>query len=138
MGERFLKGSVVALFGDLGAGKTHLVKGLAWGFAGIDPGAVQSPTFIHLNIYQGKGVVYHFDLYRMSNAEDFLSMGFDDYLFRNGLCCIEWAERIQPILPRDTITICLSHLGCDRRLIEIPLPQAAKLWGDNPTEHEGA
>lgn len=138
MGKRLRKGHIVALFGELGAGKTLLVKGLSMGFGTINSEAVQSPTFIYLNIYQGQATVYHFDLYRLEDTDAFLSMGFEDYFFQNGLCCVEWAERITPILPTDTFTITCIHLGGDRRRTEMPLTQAAKLWGDEPVEHEGS
>ena len=137
LGERFQKGDNVALFGNLGSGKTLLVKGICQGFADIPPEVVQSPTFVYLNIYPGRSPVYHFDVYRMRGVEDFLSMGFEDYFFRESLCCIEWTERIQSILPAKTIHVRLTHLGGDRRLIEIPLSEAARLWGNQPTEQEG-
>lgn len=128
IGSRLQNGSVVALYGDLGAGKTLLAKGIAAGAAGVDPEHVQSPTFVHLNIYEGTRSVYHFDLYRLRDVDAFLSLGFDEYLFLQGICCIEWAERIQGILQGNELSIFLTHLGRDQRRIEIPLTQAAKLW----------
>lgn len=128
MGQHLEGGSILALHGDLGAGKTLLVKGIAAGVA-VDPDKVQSPTFVHLNIYQGETPVYHFDLYRLRDADAFLSMGFDDYLFESGICCIEWAERIESILPANALQVTMTHRGGDIRRIEIPLSQAAQLWG---------
>lgn len=128
MGHCLEQGSVVALNGDLGAGKTLLVKGLAHGFAQIETKEVQSPTFVHLNIYSRERSVYHFDLYRLRDAESFLSMGFEEYFFSEGLCCIEWPERIRAILPPQTVSVTLTHIGEGKRRLDIPLPQAARLW----------
>lgn len=129
LGQHLQTGQVIALTGDLGAGKTLLVKGIAKGACGIDPETVQSPTFVHLNVYEGTKTLYHFDLYRLRDAEAFLSMGFDEYLFQNGVCCMEWAERISGILPEGCLRVHLKHLDGDLRRIEIPLSQAAELWG---------
>ncbi|MFN4174861.1 MAG: tRNA (adenosine(37)-N6)-threonylcarbamoyltransferase complex ATPase subunit type 1 TsaE, partial [Parachlamydiaceae bacterium] len=100
--------SIVCLFGELGAGKTTFIRGLAEGL-GIDPGQVSSPTFVYLNIYEGQTPLYHFDLYRLNGVEAFLSMGFDEILFSPGIKCIEWSERISEILPKEAIKITLSH-----------------------------
>lgn len=100
--------SIVCLFGELGAGKTTFVRGIAEGLE-IDPSQVSSPTFVYLNIYEGKKPLYHFDLYRLNDADAFLSMGFDEILFSPGIKCIEWSERISEILPNDAIKVYLSH-----------------------------
>lgn len=121
-------GGVVALRGDLGAGKTLLTKGIAFGAAGVAPEQVQSPTFVHLNVYQGTQTIYHFDLYRLRDSDAFLSMGFEDYLFAKGVCCVEWSERIAAILPREALMMTLTHLGGDQRRIDMPLSQARLLW----------
>lgn len=129
IGRHLPGGNVIALDGNLGAGKTLLIKGLAKGAADIDPEVVQSPTFVHLNIYEGAQTIYHFDLYRLRDSNAFLSMGFDEYLFAGGICCIEWAERIQDILPPEALRISLTHLIGDCRRVEMPLTQAALIWG---------
>lgn len=112
-GERFGKtlpaNSIVALFGELGAGKTTFIKGLVRGAAGIDPKDVSSPTFTYLHQYLGSKTVYHFDLYRLKSAEEFLSMGFDEYFSLGGICCLEWPERILPFLPKETMQIFIEH-----------------------------
>lgn len=129
IGNRLAKsGGVIALRGDLGAGKTLLTKGIAFGAAAVNPEQVQSPTFVHLNIYQGTQPVYHFDLYRLRDSDAFLSMGFEDYLFTAGVCCVEWSERIVDIMPKEAILVTLTHLGGDCRRIDIPLRQARVLW----------
>lgn len=92
--------AVIALSGGLGAGKTTFVQGLAQGLGITDP--IQSPTFVILNIYKG---LYHFDLYRLKNSDDFTSLGFEEYFQKGGICAIEWPDRITKILPPDTVYI---------------------------------
>jgi tRNA threonylcarbamoyladenosine biosynthesis protein TsaE len=111
--------SIVCFFGDLGAGKTTFIKGLAAAVTGHDTIEINSPTFAYLNIYSGKKTVYHFDLYRLRDADEFLSMGFDDYLFAGGICCVEWSEKIDTILPPDSIKVIISHVGPSVRNIRV-------------------
>ncbi|MBA3721626.1 MAG: tRNA (adenosine(37)-N6)-threonylcarbamoyltransferase complex ATPase subunit type 1 TsaE [Parachlamydiaceae bacterium] len=111
--------SIVCLFGDLAAGKTTLIKGLVAGAANIDPSEVQSPTFTYLHIYNGDKKVFHFDLYRLRDVDEFLGMGFDEYFESGGICCIEWSERIASHLPANSIHITLSHEGLDKRKITV-------------------
>jgi len=121
-GEGLPEGSVVTFFGDLAAGKTTFIKGLVSGTAHIDPYAVQSPTFTYLHIYEGEKKVYHFDLYRLKDADEFLSMGFDDYFGIDGICCVEWSERIEKLLPSHIYQVMMCHGGGDRRHIRIVHP----------------
>lgn len=111
--------AVVCFFGELAAGKTTFIKGVVAGSAQLDPAVVQSPTFTYLNIYEGAKTVYHFDLYRLREAEEFLSMGFDEYFEANGICCIEWSERILSFLPSSCIFVTMTHEGEDRRGIQV-------------------
>lgn len=102
-----LKGDeVIALFGDLGAGKTTFVRGLCKGL-GIDSG-VHSPTFAIVNEYSGKFTVYHFDMYRITSEDDLYSTGFYDYL-RRGVVIIEWSENIEDSIPADALRIELKY-----------------------------
>lgn len=112
-------GAVVAFFGDLGAGKTTLIKGLASAFGTINPLEIQSPTFTYLHIYKGSATVHHFDLYRLENVADFLNRGLDEFLVCNGLTCIEWSERITPILPETCIHVSIKALNDKTRMISI-------------------
>jgi tRNA threonylcarbamoyladenosine biosynthesis protein TsaE len=111
--------SIVCLFGTLGAGKTTFIKGLAAGFADVDPREVNSPTFTYLNIYSGLKTLYHFDLYRLKGVDDFLSMGFEEYFHSGGMCCIEWSERVASILPKCSFFVKIDYKDADRRMIAI-------------------
>jgi tRNA threonylcarbamoyladenosine biosynthesis protein TsaE len=119
LGQRLTCNSVVCFFGDLAAGKTTFIKGLVEGAAGYPQENVSSPTFVFLNIYQGQKVIYHFDLYRLQGIDEFLSMGFDEFFTADGICCIEWSERIESLLPPNCIRIMLKHMGDDTRHILI-------------------
>ncbi len=101
--------SIVAISGDLGAGKTTLIKGIAGSAAHIDAQLITSPTFTLLNIYSGALQVYHFDLYRLQSAEDFLALGFDEVLDAGGICLIEWPEVIEQRLPERTLKIQIEY-----------------------------
>jgi tRNA threonylcarbamoyladenosine biosynthesis protein TsaE len=116
-GAQLPPNSVVCFFGDLGAGKTTFIKGLAAGLLGTNGDEVNSPTFTYLNIYRGKQTLYHFDLYRLRDADEFLSMGFDEVFDAGGVSCMEWSEKIEAILPLDIIRVEISHLGEDQRQI---------------------
>ncbi|MEZ5315419.1 MAG: tRNA (adenosine(37)-N6)-threonylcarbamoyltransferase complex ATPase subunit type 1 TsaE [Chlamydiales bacterium] len=110
------KNIVVCLSGEVGAGKTTFVKGVVHAITGILPNQVVSPTFVYLRIYKN---VYHFDLYRLDGCEEFLSLGFEEYLFAGGICFIEWSEKIISILPKRAIFVNLSHLTEESREISI-------------------
>lgn len=120
LGERlawFLKpGAVVAFYGDLGAGKTTMIKGFARGLGVKD--IVKSPSFVIITEYQGRVPVYHIDLYRIRTTDELVETGFDSYLGGEGVCLIEWAERAEKLLPRTTIRVKLFILD-QRRRIEI-------------------
>lgn len=120
LGKQLPKGSIVCFEGDLAAGKTTLIKGLVSEAANYPEDDVNSPTFVYLNIYEGTKTVYHFDLYRLKDYEEFLSVGFDDFFQQYGICCIEWGERIKEIIPAESIIINMAHDdGENRRTIKI-------------------
>ena len=110
-------GTVVALLGDLGAGKTHLAKGVAQGL-GADPDAVTSPTFTIVQEYADAGLV-HLDLYRLDSAHEVDALGLDDILEAFDVALVEWPERAFGRLPADTVWLQLEHLGGDRRRISL-------------------
>jgi tRNA threonylcarbamoyladenosine biosynthesis protein TsaE len=117
LGRRLLPGTVVLLSGDLGAGKTAFVRGLATG-AGVSPDEVSSPTFTIVQEYAGaRTPVYHVDLYRLSAAE-IDDLGLDDLIDSGGVVAIEWAER-WPGRPSRAIEVRIEHVGGDERRIEI-------------------
>jgi tRNA threonylcarbamoyladenosine biosynthesis protein TsaE len=111
-----LPGDIVALYGEMGTGKTHLVKGVCSAF-GIDEYRVRSPTFALVHEYRGSVPVFHFDAYRIHNAGDFFEIGYEGYFFDDGICLIEWPERVETLLPAGTHRLQLEHLGGDRRRI---------------------
>jgi tRNA threonylcarbamoyladenosine biosynthesis protein TsaE len=109
---------VIALSGDLGAGKTHLSKGIASGL-GVDPDIVNSPTFVLLQQYPGTLSVYHFDTYRLSDPAEFEDIGGVEFLEGDGVCLIEWPERIEELLPVRTIRISIEATDVETRSIKI-------------------
>lgn len=119
LAESLPPGTIVCLYGELGAGKTTLVKGLVRKAAGIPEEEVRSPTFTYLHVYEGPMPVYHFDLYRLSNADEFLAMGFDEYFTQGGICCVEWPERIASVLPFPHLEVRLKHLDQETRQLWI-------------------
>jgi tRNA threonylcarbamoyladenosine biosynthesis protein TsaE len=121
-GRSLPQNCIVCFFGDLGAGKTTFIKGLAQGASNFPSEQVNSPTFVYLNIYNGERTIYHFDLYRLRDADEFLSMGFEDFLFAQGICCVEWSEKIQSLLPEGLYKINMEHLGGSKRRIRIEGP----------------
>lgn len=109
--------AILAIRGDLGAGKTTLVKGIVAAATKEDSRTISSPTFTYLNIYHGSRTIYHFDLYRLKDEKEFLRLGFSDYLQAEGICCIEWPERIADLLPASTFFIQLNHCSETEREI---------------------
>jgi len=122
-GERLAKelspGSTVGLIGELGAGKTVLIRGICRGL-GYD-GIVNSPTFNLLNIYPGSLEIYHFDWYRLEGLSDLDDLGFDEYVSNDrGICLIEWADRISGAMPSDAIMLHLDIVSDYKRRLYSP------------------
>jgi len=111
-------GLVVALVGDLGAGKTRLVQSAAEGL-GVDPSVVNSPTFVLIQEYAGRLPVYHFDTYRLKDFDEFLELGADEYLSSDGVCFVEWADRMDEVLPADRLTIQFEITGETTRMLRL-------------------
>lgn len=111
-------GSILCLHGDLGAGKTTFTKGLAEGLK-IKPEKVHSPTFTLLNIYEGKVPLYHFDLYRMDDIKEILNIGYEEFLYGDGIAVIEWADKLKELLPPEFLKIEFKHEGEDKRSIAV-------------------
>jgi tRNA threonylcarbamoyladenosine biosynthesis protein TsaE len=111
------RGDVLALCGDLGAGKTHFVKGLAAAL-GTDA-AVTSPTFTLIHEYPGGRLpLYHFDFYRLNDEDEALKIGLDEYLDGDGVCVIEWADKFKKLLPAHTQWFRFTHRADGARVIE--------------------
>jgi len=110
-------GDIFCLSGDLGAGKTHFTKGFAKGL-GIDDD-ITSPTFTLVHEHGG-GRLYHFDVYRIESSDEILDLGCDEMFFGNGVCVIEWADKIKDIIPKNAVWITISHGDCENhRVIKI-------------------
>ncbi len=113
------KGDIFCLYGDVGAGKTAFTKGFA---AALDiKEEVVSPTFNIVQAYEGTKKLYHFDVYRIEDINEMENIGFDDYLFGEGICVIEWAEMVEDLLPKDRINVKITKVDSDNnaRVIEI-------------------
>ncbi len=104
LGQAVQAGAVIAYTGDLGAGKTAFTRGLARGL-GIRE-RITSPTFTIVNEYEGGRLpLFHFDMYRLGSSDELYDIGWEDYLARNGVCAVEWSERVEDALEEDTIRV---------------------------------
>jgi len=117
-------GTVVALVGNLGAGKTRLVRAVAIA-AGVDPREINSPTFVLVHEYEGRWPIYHFDTYRLQNPDEFLDLGAQDYFASGGICFVEWADRVPQTLPVDHLRIEIETIGETERKFRITAGGAA-------------
>ena len=117
LGRSLASGAVVALFGELGAGKTAFTRGLAAGL-GISAN-ISSPTFTIVNEYPGSIPLFHFDMFRLNGESELFDIGWDDYLDRNGICAVEWSEKVPGAFPPETIFVRLDILDGDERRLEI-------------------
>jgi tRNA threonylcarbamoyladenosine biosynthesis protein TsaE len=121
-------GECIALNGNLGAGKTQFVRGLVKGLGG-NPRSVSSPTFVLLNVYDfGRLKVFHLDAYRITGADDFAAIGFAELLDEGGVVVVEWAERVEALLPKERIEIAIQPVDETNREIRIsPSPSGRGL-----------
>ena len=121
LGKKVMPGEIYLLEGDLGVGKTVFAKGFACGLGITEP--ITSPTFTIIQEYEeGRIPLYHFDVYRIADVEEMYELGYEGYFFGEGVCLIEWASRIQDILPKDCYQITIEknlEKGFDYRLITI-------------------
>src|SRR3954464_4942781 len=119
LGALLFPGAVVALLGPLGVGKTHLTRAIAEGLGVRNPAAVNSPTFVLIQEYPGPVPVYHFDTYRLSGPREFAELGADEYLAGDGVCVIEWADKVADVLPAERLTVAIEVTGPTARRIDI-------------------
>ncbi len=120
LGERLRAGSVIALTGELGCGKTLLMRGIGVGL-GVPPRQVNSPTFVLVNEYRGRLPVWHLDLYRLSGEADAVELGLSDYLARagEGVMVVEWAEKIPSLLPDERLDVVFEVTGKRQRRLDL-------------------
>jgi tRNA threonylcarbamoyladenosine biosynthesis protein TsaE len=111
LGELLFPGAVVALVGPLGAGKTHLVRAVAEGLGVADGRVVSSPTFVLIQEYDARLPVYHFDAYRLRGEGEFSDLGAHEYFESNGVCLVEWADRVEASLPAERLRVLVEVTG---------------------------
>lgn len=120
IGSLLQPGSFLALRGDLGGGKTCLTRGVVASLAPQSVHLVASPTYAIMNCYPGNTPVYHFDFYRLSGDDDIAELGFEEYFYGDGVCIVEWSERLVELMPPDVLTLLFEYSGDDdRRLVSI-------------------
>lgn len=118
LAQNIVPGTVIALCGDLGSGKTVLTKGIAKGLGIVDI-PVTSPTFVLVNQYVAKIPLYHIDIYRLNSTDEVRELGYEEFFFGNGITVIEWAQKIEELLPEDYIRIELEYVSEQERRITI-------------------
>ena len=107
MGKNAQRGQIYCLTGDLGTGKTVFTKGFAAGLGVTDH--VTSATFTIVNEYDGPTPLFHFDMYRLPDADALFDIGWEDYLDRGGVCAVEWSENVRDALPPDAVTVTIAR-----------------------------
>jgi tRNA threonylcarbamoyladenosine biosynthesis protein TsaE len=117
IGKLAMPGDIYLLVGNLGAGKTCLTQGIAWGLD-INEYTL-SPSFVIMREVYGRLPLYHIDFYRLDNIAEISDLGLDDYLYGHGVCVIEWAEKGRDILPDEHLLISISYLSDSERSFEI-------------------
>ncbi len=120
LGALLFPGAVVGLVGPLGAGKTQLVRAIALGLAIPDGRVVSSPTFVLIQEYTGGRLpIYHFDAYRLQSADEFHDLGADEYFAGQGVCLVEWADRVEACLPAEMLWIKIDVTGATARRFDV-------------------
>lgn len=118
LGSILKPGDIISLMGDLGAGKTTLTKSIGKGLGVED--YITSPTFTLINEYKGRLSLYHFDVYRLEGPMDLYDLGFEEYIYSNGVSIIEWGDKIEGILPKERINIKMEKgVELDERIINL-------------------
>ena len=108
---------VIAMYGELGAGKTAFIRGLGRGLGVTE--LINSPTFTIVNEFQGERELYHFDMYRLGSADELFDIGWEDYLARGGVCAVEWSENVAEAFDGSEIVVTIRKTGEDSREIDI-------------------
>lgn len=124
LAKTLTSGSVVALYGDLGAGKTAFVRGMARGLGSSD--RVTSPTFTIVNEYSGTLELFHFDMYRLRSSDELFDIGWEDYLARGGVCVVEWSENVSDAFDGSETKVTIDKLTETDRKITVEAPQEGR------------
>ncbi len=119
LGTALQAGDLVAFTGNLGAGKTCCIQGIAAGIGVHDRKAVTSPTYTLIHEYQGRVPLYHFDVYRLASEDDLYDLGYEEYFYGNGVTVIEWADRIGSFLPDEHVAVHLCIQPDQTRCISL-------------------
>ncbi len=119
IGQTLKAGDVVALIGDLGSGKTCLTQGIARGVGIASQEVVNSPSYTLINEYAGETPIFHIDLYRLKHHGEIVDLGLEEFLEGNGICIIEWADRMANMLPANHIQITMTWVDESDRIIEL-------------------
>ncbi|MBI1832423.1 MAG: tRNA (adenosine(37)-N6)-threonylcarbamoyltransferase complex ATPase subunit type 1 TsaE [Planctomycetes bacterium] len=119
LGQRLFPGAVIALVGTLGAGKTYLVRAIAVGLDVPNLAVVTSPTFVLIQEYDARLPIYHFDAYRLQTETQFADLGVHEYFNADGVCLVEWADKVPAVLPSDRLEICITITGASSRHFEV-------------------
>ena len=119
IGALLSAGSFIALQGGLGGGKTCFSRGVVASVAPQSARLVASPTYAIMNRYPGQPPVYHFDFYRLSGDDEIAELGFEEYFYGDGICIVEWSERIRDLMPPDHLTVTFEYDGDNQRTIGI-------------------
>ncbi|MCL5773797.1 MAG: tRNA (adenosine(37)-N6)-threonylcarbamoyltransferase complex ATPase subunit type 1 TsaE [Firmicutes bacterium] len=119
-------GDCIGFTGELGAGKTVFIKGIAMGMEITE--RITSPTFVITHQYKGKLPVYHFDIYRLDNISEFDELGFEEYFFSDGVSLVEWAEKIKERLPENSLMIEISYIEGEESGREIVFSSSSPRW----------
>jgi tRNA threonylcarbamoyladenosine biosynthesis protein TsaE len=116
LGEALRGGETIALAGELGSGKTTLVRGIARG-VGCDSAEVASPSFTLINEYNGAVPLFHIDLYRLESERELYEIGYEEYIGGDGAVVVEWADKVPQAVPKESLWITLKYLDAERREI---------------------
>jgi tRNA threonylcarbamoyladenosine biosynthesis protein TsaE len=119
LGQRLWPGAVVALIGELGAGKTQLARAIAEGLGISDSRVVTSPTFVLVQEYAARLPIYHFDAYRLKTEAEFADLGVQEYFESDGVCLVEWADRVPGCLPPEHLRVTLTVTGETTRRAQV-------------------